>query len=48
MNSKEITAMVVLAIFVFGIGFFPKTFFWKSDASLESYANSLITSVGQL
>lgn len=48
MDTREVIAMVVLAVFVFGIGFFPKTFFWKSDASLESYANSLITTVGQL
>lgn len=46
LDAKEITAMVVLTIFVFGIGFFPKTFFWKSDASLDSYANTVIYKVG--
>lgn len=45
LNSKEIIAMGMLALFVFGIGFFPKTFFWKSDASLENYGNVLIHKV---
>ena len=45
LNAREIVAMIVLAIFVFGIGFFPKTFFWKSDATLENYSTSLIQKV---
>lgn len=45
LNVKEIIAMGVLTIFVFGIGFFPKTFFWKSDAALENYGNTLIQKV---
>jgi NADH-quinone oxidoreductase subunit M len=47
LNAKEITAMIVLAIFVFGIGFFPKTFFGKSDATLENYSTSILEKVGQ-
>jgi NADH-quinone oxidoreductase subunit M len=47
LNKKEIVSMIVLAVFVFGIGFFPKSFFWKSDATLDAYANSLISIVGQ-
>lgn len=46
LNTKEIVAMVVMTIFVFGIGFFPKAFFWKSDATLDSYSNTLIQKVG--
>lgn len=46
LNLKEILAMIVLTVFVFGIGFFPKTFFWKSDATLEQYSTSLIQKVG--
>jgi NADH-quinone oxidoreductase subunit M len=42
LNLKEIIAMGVLTIFVFGIGFFPKTFFWKSDAALDAYSTTLI------
>ena len=45
LNCKEIIAIGVLTVFVFGIGFFPKTFFWKSDASLETYSNTLIQKV---
>jgi NADH-quinone oxidoreductase subunit M len=45
LNSKEIIAMCVLTIFVFGIGFFPKSFFGKSDATLENYGNTLIQKV---
>lgn len=45
LNLKEIIAMGVLTIFVFGIGFFPKSFFWKSDATLEAYSNTLIQKV---
>lgn len=45
LNKKEITAMIVLAAFIFGIGFFPKTFFGKSDATLEQYSNALISKV---
>ena len=46
LNAKEVVAMVVLAFFIFGIGFFPKTFFGKSDATLEQYSNSIIDKVG--
>lgn len=42
LNAKEIIAMAVLTLFVFGIGFFPKAFFWKSDAALDNYSNNLI------
>jgi NADH-quinone oxidoreductase subunit M len=45
LNKKEIIAMIVLTVFVFGIGFFPKTFFGKSDATLEQYSNALISKV---
>jgi NADH-quinone oxidoreductase subunit M len=45
LNVKEIIAMGVLTVFVFGIGFFPKTFFWKSDATLDYYGNTLIQKV---
>lgn len=47
LNAKEITAMIILSIFVFGIGFFPKTFFGKSDATLDQYSNSIIDKVGR-
>jgi NADH-quinone oxidoreductase subunit M len=47
LNCKEIIAMIVLTIFVFGIGFFPKAFFWKSDASLDVYGTTLIEKVSQ-
>lgn len=46
LNAKEIIAMVVLTAFIFGIGFFPKTFFGKSDVTLDSYANTLVQKVG--
>ncbi len=45
LDKKEIIAMVVLALFVFGIGFFPKAFFWKSDATLNLYSDKLIEKV---
>ncbi len=45
LNKKEVIAMVVLTVFVFGIGFFPKTFFWKSDATLNQYSRSIIEKV---
>jgi NADH-quinone oxidoreductase subunit M len=47
LTKKEIIAMVILTIFVFGIGFFPKAFFGKSDATLEQYGNTLISKVSQ-
>jgi NADH-quinone oxidoreductase subunit M len=46
LDKKEIIAMVVLAAFVFGIGFFPKTFFGKSEVTLDSYSNYLVQKVG--
>jgi NADH-quinone oxidoreductase subunit M len=46
LNVKEIIAMVALTFFVFGIGFFPKTFFGKADATLNDYSNSIIEKVG--
>lgn len=46
LNYREIIAMGVLALFVFGIGFFPKSFFGKSDATLNIYADTLIQKVG--
>jgi NADH-quinone oxidoreductase subunit M len=45
LNAKEIIAMCVLTVFVFGIGFFPKAFFGKSDATLNTYSDSLIQKV---
>lgn len=48
LNSKEIVVMIVLALFVFGIGFFPKSFFGKSDKTLNSYSDNLIQKVGTL
>ncbi len=45
LDKKEIIAMIILTVFVFGIGFFPKTFFGKSDAALDSYSTSLIEKV---
>ena len=47
LNNKEIISMIALAVLVFGIGFFPKTFFWKSDATLDAYAHGLISRSGQ-
>jgi NADH-quinone oxidoreductase subunit M len=47
LNVREVIAMIILTVFVFGIGFFPKTFFGKSDATLETYANELTVKVGQ-
>lgn len=47
LNKKEIIAMIVLTIFVFGIGFFPKSFFGKSDVTLDAYTTTLIQKVGQ-
>jgi NADH-quinone oxidoreductase subunit M len=46
LNAKEIVAMLILTAFVFGIGFFPKTFFGKSDATLDVYGTSLVQKVG--
>lgn len=46
LNWREVVAMSVLTLFVFGIGFFPKTFFGKSDATLNMYSDSLIQKVG--
>lgn len=46
LNFKELIAVGILTFFVFGIGFFPKTFFGKSDVSLDTYANSLVYKVG--
>lgn len=46
LNLKEVVALSVLTFFVFGIGFFPKTFFSKSDVSLDTYSNSLVYKVG--
>ncbi|HXH30433.1 MAG TPA: NADH-quinone oxidoreductase subunit M [Bacteriovoracaceae bacterium] len=46
LNTKEVLAMGVLIVFVFGIGFFPKTFFGKSDATLDAYGSTLIQKAG--
>lgn len=46
LNWREVVAMSVLTLFVFGIGFFPRTFFGKSDATLNTYSDSLIQKVG--
>lgn len=45
LNAKEIIAMIILTMFVFGIGFFPKTFFHKSDMTLDTYGTTLIQKV---
>jgi NADH-quinone oxidoreductase subunit M len=42
LDAKEIIAMIVLTLFVFGIGFFPRAFFGKSDATLDHYGNTVI------
>ncbi len=47
LNMKEILAMGILTIFVFGIGFFPRTFFGKSDATLNTYSTQLVEKAGQ-
>lgn len=46
LTTKEFISMAILTVFIFGIGFFPKTFFGKSDATLESYATTLVSKVG--
>lgn len=46
LNFRELIAMGLLILFVLGIGFFPKFFFGKSDASLDAYGNYLIQKVG--
>ena len=46
LTKKEIITMSVLTLFVFGIGFFPRTFFGKSEATLDSYSNTVINKVG--
>jgi len=46
LNTKELVAMAILTLFVFGIGFFPKTFFGKSDVTLDTYSTSLIQKAG--
>jgi len=46
LNIKEVMAMLVLVVFVFGIGFFPQIFFWKSNATLLEYSNLLISTIG--
>ncbi len=46
LNVREVIAMCILTLFVFGIGFFPRSFFGKSDATLNTYSNSLIDKVG--
>lgn len=46
LNLKEIIAMVSLVVLVFGIGFFPKCFFHKSDATLSLYTEKLLSKVG--
>ncbi|HXH76336.1 MAG TPA: NADH-quinone oxidoreductase subunit M [Bacteriovoracaceae bacterium] len=47
LNMKEVLAMGILTIFVFGIGFFPRTFFGKSDATLNTYSTQLVEKAGQ-
>ncbi len=46
LNLKEKIAMGVLIVFVFGIGFFPKFFFGKSDTTLDTYSKTLVQKVG--
>lgn len=41
LNFKELLAMIILTIFIFGIGLFPRDFFIKSQASLEQYATQM-------
>lgn len=47
LNRNEITAMALLAVFVFTVGFFPETFFGNSRVSLESLNQFLATRLGQ-
>jgi NADH-quinone oxidoreductase subunit M len=44
MDKKEIITMIALAILVFALGFFPKTFFGSSDATLNSYSQQFTKS----
>jgi NADH-quinone oxidoreductase subunit M len=46
LNTKEVMAILLLTFFVFGIGFFPKAFFHKSDTTLNIYSDTLIQKVG--
>lgn len=43
LNRKELAAMVLLAAFVFTVGFFPETYFGPSRASLEALNQFLAT-----
>ncbi|HLE09807.1 MAG: hypothetical protein A2504_11180 [Bdellovibrionales bacterium RIFOXYD12_FULL_39_22] len=45
LSVREFLAMGVLAIFIFGIGFFPGSFFGKSDTTLSVYSQQLIEKV---
>jgi NADH-quinone oxidoreductase subunit M len=48
LRYTELIAMLVLVFFIFAIGFFPRSFFFKSDAYLENYHQTLIEKVGTL
>ena len=46
LNHTEIAAMILLALFVFTVGFFPETFFGPSRVSLEALNSMLATRLG--
>lgn len=46
LNFKEALAMIILTVFIFGIGFFPDAFFGKSHATLNLYSDTYISKVG--
>lgn len=46
LNTNEIVAMGLLALFVFTVGFFPETFFGNSRVSLEALNQYLATRLG--
>lgn len=43
LNQTELVAMILLAVFVFTVGFFPETFFAPSRTSLEALNNFLVS-----
>lgn len=46
LNSKELTAMILLAVFVFVVGFVPHSFFGDSKATLEALSKLLSYRLG--
>jgi len=45
LSVREFLAMGILTVFIFGIGFFPNTFFGKSNSTLDSYSKQLMEKV---